>query len=204
MLQHIFNKAIVIAFCPQEFLEIQGEHFVISLIAHTVAFNFSIIDAQHRAAADHIEPAVDFEEFQCCGNFRERLQLIKEYQCFAFDKSFGRIHSGDILDDILCFISICRDHFILRFFHEVDDDHALIIHLSKPLDRLGFAYLSGTLDDQRLSVRVSFPFGQESIDFSFQVEHFTRLLRYYYSDTQWRNQSESQKMSEFFLYLHIF
>ena len=204
MLQHIFNEVIVIAFRPQEFLKIQREHFIISLIAHAVALNFPIIDAQHGAAADHIESAVDFEEFQRCGNFWKLLQFIKEYQCFALDKPFGRVHSGDVLDDIVCLISIRRDHFIFWFFHEVDGDHTLVIHISKPLDRLGFAYLSRPLDDQRLSVRVSFPFGQESIDFSFQVEHFTRLLLYYYSDTRWINQSKSQKTSEFISLSHIF
>ena len=147
MLQHIFDEALVIALGPQEFLEVQREHFIISLIAYTVALNFPIIDAQHGAAADHIESAIDFEEFQCCGNLRELLQFIKKYQCFTFNKPFGRVHSGDILNNIICLISIRRNHFIFRFFHKVDGDHALVIHISKPLDRLGFAYLSRPLDD---------------------------------------------------------
>src|SRR5699024_5915954 len=154
------------------------------------------IDAQHGAAADYIESAVNLEELQRCCNFRKLLQFIKEYQCFALNKPFGRVHSGDILDDVICPISVCCDHFILWFFHEVDGDHTLVIHLSKPLDRLGLPHLSGPLDDQRLSVGVRLPFGQECIDLSFQIEHFTHLLRHYYTDTRWRNQSKSQKMSE--------
>ena len=62
MLQHIFDEGIVIAFGPQEFLEIQREHLVVRLVAHAVALDFPVIDAQHGAAADHIESAVNLEE----------------------------------------------------------------------------------------------------------------------------------------------
>ena len=134
MFQHIFDEAIVIALCPQEFLKIQREHLIIRFVADAVAFDFPVVDAQHGAAADHIESAIDFKELQCCSNIRELLQFIKKYQGFTFDKPFGRVHSGNVLDDVLCLVSICCDHLILRLFYKIDTDHTFVVHLSKPFD----------------------------------------------------------------------
>ena len=157
MFQHLLDEGLVIALSPKKLLEVHGVHFVVRLIAHAVAFDFPVVDAQHGTAADHVKPAVQLEKFQGSRDVRKLLQFVEKQQGFPRKKALGRVEPGDILDDVLGFVPVGSDHFIVWFFHKVDVDHALVVHLGKAIDGLGFSDLPGALYDQGLSVWVCFP-----------------------------------------------
>ena len=167
MFQHILYRAVIISFRPQKFFKIQRKHFIIGFIANTVAFNFPVIDPNHRATADHVESAIDFKEFQCSCNLRKFLQLVKKEQGLAFYKTFWRINPGNIFDNTFRFVSIRCNHFILWFFYKINTDHTFIVLLSKPPDGFGFSHLPRSFYNQRFPVRIAFPCTQKKIDFSF-------------------------------------
>ena len=47
-------------------------------IPDTVAFDLSVVYAEHGAAANHVKPSVNGEKLERCGYFRKLGNLIKE------------------------------------------------------------------------------------------------------------------------------
>lgn len=143
MLQQAVHETAVIALCPQELLKIRGVYLVVRLIAHAVALDLPIIDPQHGPAADHIEAAIDTEEFQRSGDVGELLELVKEEQGLAWQEPLARVQAGNIFDNRVRLIPIGRDELVLGLLHEIDIDHVLIAALGKPLGGFCLAHLPG-------------------------------------------------------------
>ena len=161
MIQQISNEPIVIALCPEKFFKIHRIHLIVRLIAHAVALDLPIIDPQYGTAADYIKAAINGKEFQCGGDIREFLELVKEEQSLSWQKSLARVQTGNILDDLVRLIAVGCDELVLGLLYEIDIDHIFVAALGKTLDRLCLAHLPGSLDNQRFVVRGGFPLCQK-------------------------------------------
>ena len=169
MQKHIFNSRVIIALCPQKFLEVHGEHIVIFFIADAVAFDFLIVHTQHRAAANHIKPPILMKKLEGCCNFRKFGNFIKKKQRFVRNKFLGRVNHRYIFDNGGRLIAVCDDSLVFFIPDKIDFYNALIIFCGKLPDGFGFPDLTASFDDKRLSCRVRFPFTKKRVYFSFQI-----------------------------------
>ena len=58
MHKHVVHKIFLISFCPKEFFEIHGQHFVIVFITYAIAFNSFIANPKQRATADNVKSSI--------------------------------------------------------------------------------------------------------------------------------------------------
>ncbi len=93
MVQKFVCNTLLITLRPQKFLKIKGMHDIIRLIPHAVTLYPSIMDTQHGTAAYNIKSSVLCKKFECRGNLRKLLQLIKKEQRFPLDEFLRRIHA---------------------------------------------------------------------------------------------------------------
>ena len=201
VLINIFNEICFIAFRPKELLKIQGPHFIIAFIPYAVAFNLSIVDSKHRAAANHVKSSVYVKKLERRCDVREFLQLIEKNQCFARNKAFSRIHSRYVLNDVVCFVAIFGNQLVFGFFNKIDVYDARIIGFGKVMNRFRFSNLSGAVNDQWLSFRISLPLPECFIYFPLQIRHRNRspLLSFFNYTPSFRfAQRNLRKMSEYF------
>ena len=197
--QHAVSYSPVIPFCPQELFKVKGMHMVILFIANAVALYPFIVQAKKRPAADYVKAPVNAEEFQRRCNIRKFLQLIKKQKRPTFGKPLGRVHAGNIPDNIMNPVSVQRNLFVFWFFHKIDGNHAFVVFLRKVENGFRLSSLAGSPDNQRQTIRILLPFFKEGIDFSFKVKHtVTSSPCLDYTKNEGVSQGICKKMSEFF------
>jgi len=156
---------------PQELLEVERVHFDVGLVAHRMACDPLVVDAQQRPAGDHVEPAVLREELEARRDFGERLDFVEEEKRPAGDEPQGRIHERNAPDDLLRGEPSVGDPAELRAFHEVDfDDRAVAPGREMP-DRFRLPDLPGPLQQQRLSLLAPRPSVENAVDLPRDVFH---------------------------------
>ena len=202
MIQDRFNGIALIPLRPQEFLKIQGPHFIVLLISYADAFDLFVIDAQEGSGADDIKTLILLEGLQCGRNIRVILDFIKEKQCFARNQFKPRIDQRHVFDNLLSTVSIHCDLLVLRFKDKVDLDEVFVTIPGKLADRCCFSDLTRTFDDQGHVIRGFFPVCQKIVDLSPHVHEQTPPSALIIMVCEARRKMLSQKMREFWLEFH--
>ena len=103
--------------------------------------------------------AINGKEFQCGGDIREFLELVKEEQSLSWQKSLARVQTGNILDDLVRLIAVGCDELVLGLLYEIDIDHIFVAALGKTLDRLCLVNrpIKAGLSQRNVTSRLLFP-----------------------------------------------